>query len=55
MKPTLPLEELMSPGHLACQGCGAGIAMRTALKALGRDTMFMMVSGKMSRPPNPAM
>jgi len=40
VKPTLPLEELMSPGHLACQGCGAGIAMRTALKALGRDTMF---------------
>lgn len=40
MKPTLPLEELMSPGHLACQGCGAGIAMRTSLKALGRDTMF---------------
>ena len=40
MKPTLPLEELMSPGHLACQGCGAGIAMRVTLKALGRNSVF---------------
>ena len=40
MKPTLPLEEYMSPGHLACQGCGAGIAMRVTLKALGRNSIF---------------
>ncbi len=40
MKPTLPLEENMSPGHLACQGCGAGIAMRVTLKALGRNSVF---------------
>ena len=35
MKPTLPLEELMSPGHLACQGCGAGIAMRVSSEGPG--------------------
>jgi len=40
MKPPLPVEEYMSPGHLACQGCGAGIAMRTTLKAFGKDTIF---------------
>ncbi len=40
MKPTLPIEEYMSPGHLACQGCGAGIAMRVTLKALGPKSIF---------------
>lgn len=40
MKPTLPVEERMSPGHLACQGCGAAIAMRTTLKALGDETIM---------------
>jgi pyruvate/2-oxoacid:ferredoxin oxidoreductase beta subunit len=39
MKLTLPEEELMSPGHLACQGCGATMAMRYVLKALGRKTI----------------
>ena len=32
----------MSPGHVACQGCGATLAMRYALKALGRDTMLVI-------------
>ncbi|MCK5147700.1 3-methyl-2-oxobutanoate dehydrogenase subunit beta [bacterium] len=37
---TLPENEVMSPGHLACQGCGASMAMRYALKALGRKTIL---------------
>lgn len=36
---TIPEEEIMSPGHLACQGCGASIAMKYALKALGPNTI----------------
>ncbi len=36
---TIPEEELMNPGHLACQGCGATLAMRYALKALGENTI----------------
>ena len=40
IKLTLPEEEIMSPGHLACQGCGAALAMRYALKALGRKTII---------------
>jgi len=39
IKLTIPEEEIMSPGHLACQGCGASLAMRYALKALGRKTI----------------
>ncbi|UCE27694.1 MAG: 3-methyl-2-oxobutanoate dehydrogenase subunit beta [Candidatus Coatesbacteria bacterium] len=39
-KLTVPEEELMYSGHLACQGCGATIAMRYALKALGPKTSF---------------
>ena len=34
---TLPAEELMACGHLACQGCGATLAMRYMLKALGPE------------------
>ena len=40
MKLTLPEEELMSPGHLASQGCGATMAMRYVLKALGQKTVL---------------
>lgn len=36
---TIPREEYMSPGHLACQGCGASLAMRLALKGLGQRTI----------------
>jgi pyruvate/2-oxoacid:ferredoxin oxidoreductase beta subunit len=39
MKLSIPEEELMSPGHLACQGCGATMAMRYVLKALGQKTV----------------
>jgi pyruvate/2-oxoacid:ferredoxin oxidoreductase beta subunit len=38
IKAAIPREEIMGPGHLACQGCGATILMRHALKALGRET-----------------
>jgi 2-oxoisovalerate ferredoxin oxidoreductase beta subunit len=40
IKLTLPGEEILSPGHLACQGCGASLALRYALKALGRKTIL---------------
>ncbi|MCP2520402.1 pyruvate synthase subunit PorB [Candidatus Aminicenantes bacterium AC-708-M15] len=35
----LPEKENMRPGHLACQGCGAALAMRYTLKALGEKTI----------------
>ncbi len=35
-------EELLYPGHLACQGCGATIAMRYVLKALGKRTVVVI-------------
>lgn len=40
IKLTLPEEEIMSPGHVACLGCGAALGMRYALKALGHKTMM---------------
>lgn len=38
----IPTEELMTSGHLACPGCGAPIAMRLVLKALGPRTVIVM-------------
>jgi pyruvate ferredoxin oxidoreductase beta subunit/2-oxoisovalerate ferredoxin oxidoreductase beta subunit len=32
----------MTPGHLGCQGCGAALAMRYVLDALGRKTIIVM-------------
>lgn len=40
MKLSIPEEELITPGHTACQGCGAMLAMRYALKALGPKTIL---------------
>jgi len=40
MRLTIPEEEIMQPGHLACQGCGATLAIRFVLKALGRKTVM---------------
>lgn len=40
MKLTILQEELITSGHTACQGCGAMLAMRFALKALGPKTMI---------------
>lgn len=34
--------ELMTSGHLACPGCGATMAMRLALKAMGPDTVVVI-------------
>lgn len=38
-KITIPEEENMHPGHIACLGCGGGLAMRYMLKALGKRTI----------------
>lgn len=40
MKLTIPEEEIMGHGHLACQGCGGALAMRYTLKTLGRNTVL---------------
>src|SRR5674476_591010 len=32
----------MTPGHLACPGCAAPLAMRLVLKALGPNTIVVM-------------
>jgi len=40
MRLTIPEQEIMTPGHLACQGCGGALAMRYALKALGKNTIL---------------
>ncbi len=39
---SLPERELLGPGHLACQGCGAALAMRYVLKALGEKTIVII-------------
>jgi|DewCreStandDraft_2_1066082.scaffolds.fasta_scaffold00699_22 pyruvate/2-oxoacid:ferredoxin oxidoreductase beta subunit len=38
----VPREEYLHPGHLACQGCGAALAMRLVLKAMGGDAMVVL-------------
>ena len=38
----LPKEEYFYPGHAACAGCGAVIAIRLAQKALGPRTVFVV-------------
>lgn len=40
--PILSKEDLMNPGHLGCPGCGATIAMKFALQALGEKTMVVI-------------
>ena len=41
-KLTVPATELMDAGHLACQGCGAALAMRLFLKATGPNTTLVI-------------
>lgn len=41
----LPEEELLAPGHRGCAGCGASIAVRLALKALGKNTVAISATG----------
>jgi pyruvate/2-oxoacid:ferredoxin oxidoreductase beta subunit len=42
MKTSIPIPERMSSGHLACQGCGATLAMRYALKGLGAKAVMVV-------------
>ena len=37
-----PVEERMKSGHFACPGCGAALAMRQALKALGDNVVVII-------------
>src|SRR3990172_5101902 len=39
---SVPDEEPLAPGHLGCAGCGATLAMRLVLKALGRQTVLVI-------------
>ena len=38
----IPEEEYMHPGHVGCPGCGAAIAMKFALKAMGDKTIVVI-------------
>ncbi|MBI4279448.1 MAG: pyruvate synthase subunit beta [Armatimonadetes bacterium] len=38
----LSREEYLHPGHVACQGCGAALAMRLVLKATGDRVMVVL-------------
>ncbi len=44
MSYAIPERELLCSGHVACPGCGAAIAMRLALKALGDDLVVVIVA-----------
>ncbi len=41
-KDAVPQIELLDSGHLACPGCGAALAMRMVLKALGEKTVVAL-------------
>jgi len=43
----LPQEELFTPGHRACQGCGPAVALRLIGKALGRNSVIVNATGCM--------
>lgn len=43
----VPEEELFSPGHRGCAGCGCTVAMRLALKAAGKNTIATHATGCM--------
>ena len=45
MRLTIPSEELLNSGNAACQGCGALLAMRYCLKALGEKTVIVVPAG----------
>ncbi len=40
--PRIPEEEYISPGHIACAGCGERLAFKFALKALGCRTIVVV-------------
>ncbi len=37
--------DLLAPGHMACPGCGASLAMRYVLEVLGPQTLVVMPAG----------
>ena len=39
---TLPQTDYMASGHVGCPGCGATVAMKFALRALGEKTMMVI-------------
>lgn len=43
----LPKEEMLAPGHRACQGCGEVLALRMVMKALGKDVIVCNATGCM--------
>ncbi len=43
--PEICLDELLLPGHAACPGCGAALALRHVLKALGENTIIIIPAG----------
>lgn len=43
----IPTEEYFAAGHRACAGCGCAIAVRTALKAAGPNTIVVSATGCM--------
>ncbi|HOG45728.1 MAG TPA: thiamine pyrophosphate-dependent enzyme [Anaerolineae bacterium] len=44
MSYAIPERELMYSGHVGCPGCGASLAMRLALKAVGEDVVVIIVA-----------
>jgi len=43
----MPVEEPLSAGHRACQGCGEVLALRQVMKALGKDVVVVSATGCM--------
>jgi len=44
----IPKEEFLVRGHSACPGCGMAVAVRQALKALGKNTVLAIPAGCIS-------
>ena len=44
-KREVPLDEPFAPGHRGCIGCGEALALRLAMKALGRDVVVANATG----------
>jgi pyruvate ferredoxin oxidoreductase beta subunit len=47
----LPTENLVTGGHLLCQGCGSSIGLRLALLALGKNTIVINAAGCLTLQP----
>lgn len=47
MARVLPAQELFAPGHRACAGCGATVALRQVCKALGENVIIAQATGCM--------